>query len=241
MNSSWDSALITGHRHVPLHKVWYRRVADSLESSGRLSHNQCRPQLDRRDYGENHWAAPMSKSNPSAEKESPGFYTPVGSRRTFFRWVTRAAAGLIGLGLAIPLVGYVISPALKRRKRPWVDVGAIADLPLGEPKQLDHVTTIRDGWMETKSHKAIWAIKQMDGQVIVFSPLCTHLGCGYRWDVPEQKFKCPCHGSVFDVSGKVLGGPAPRSLDVLPTRMENGRLFVIYKEFKSGLSRPVEL
>ncbi|WP_455389410.1 QcrA and Rieske domain-containing protein, partial [Petrachloros mirabilis] len=52
---------------------------------------------------------------------------------------------------------------------------------------------------------------------------------------------CPCHGSVYDVDGKVLAGPAPRSLDVLPSKVEQGKLFVIYKQFKSGLDHPVEL
>jgi menaquinol-cytochrome c reductase iron-sulfur subunit len=149
--------------------------------------------------------------------------------------------GLIGLGLAIPLVGYVISPALKRRERAWVDVGAIDALPTGTPQQLDHVTTLRDGWLETKSHKAIWAVKHTDGEVTVYSPLCTHLGCGYRWEGQEQQFKCPCHGSVYDITGQVMAGPAPRRLDVLPTKVEGGRLLVMYKEFKSGLSTAVEL
>lgn len=167
--------------------------------------------------------------------------TPVGSRRTFFQWMIGAASGLIGIGLAIPLVGFVISPALKRRAQSWVDVGRVADLPVGEPKALDHVTTIRDGWMETKSHKAVWAVKQADGAVVVYSPICTHLGCGYRWEGEEKKFKCPCHGSMYDIAGRVLGGPAPRSLDVLPSKVENGRLLVVYKDFKSGLPLPVEI
>lgn len=167
--------------------------------------------------------------------------TPVGSRRRFFQWMIGMASGLIGLGLAIPLVGYVISPALKRREQPWVDVGQVADLPVGEPRQLDHVTTLRDGWLETTSHKAVWAVKQADGQVVVYSPICTHLGCGYRWESEELRFKCPCHGSVYDVKGTVLAGPAPRSLDILPSKIEQGRLLVQYKEFKPGLSRPVEL
>ena len=172
---------------------------------------------------------------------APGFLTPVGSRRTFFRWVTIAAAGLIGAGLSIPLMGYVISPALKRRERPWVDVGKVDDLPAGEPTQLDHVTTIQDGYLESRSQKAVWAVKGPDGQVTVFSPMCTHLGCGYRWAGEEKMFKCPCHGSMFDIEGKVLGGPAPRPLDRLPAKVENGRLMVVFKEFKSGVSQVVEL
>ncbi|HEX9743697.1 MAG TPA: Rieske 2Fe-2S domain-containing protein, partial [Nitrospiraceae bacterium] len=63
----------------------------------------------------------------------------------------------------------------------------------------------------------------------------------YRWEDADRKFKCPCHGSVYDADGKVLAGPAPRRLDVLPSKIEDGKLFVIYKEFKAGLSKSVEL
>jgi menaquinol-cytochrome c reductase iron-sulfur subunit len=164
-----------------------------------------------------------------------------GTRRQFFQWVTGAAAGLIGLGLAIPLVGYVISPALKRRAQSWVDVASVDELSVGEPKQLDYMATVQDGYLETKAQKAVWAIKQTDGQVTVFSPMCTHLGCGYHWDKDGQKFKCPCHGSMFNVTGHVVGGPAPRPLDALPSKVEQGRLLVMYKEFKSGVSGQIEL
>ena len=184
----------------------------------------------------------MSHPEPKPKDSvSPGLSAPIGSRRTFFRWVTAGAAGLIAVGLAFPLVGYVISPAMKRREQPWMDVGGVDDLSVGAPKQLDHVTTIQDGYLESRSQKAVWAVKQMDGTVVVFSPLCTHLGCGYRWAAQENKFACPCHGSEFNVDGKVLAGPAPRPLDRLPSKVENGRLLVIFKEFRSGLSRVVEL
>ena len=135
----------------------------------------------------------------------------------------------------------MISPALKRRTQSWDEVGRADTLATSESKQLDYVMMIRDAWLETTSYKAVWGVKQADEQVTVFSPMCTHLGCGYHWDDSDRKFKCPCHGSVFDVTGQVLAGPAPRRLDVLPTKVENGRLFVMYKEFKSGLADQVEL
>ncbi len=58
--------------------------------------------------------------------------------------------------------------------------------------------------------KGVWAVKQADGQVTVFSPICPHLGCGYRWDQQDRLFKCPCHGSIYDIEGTVKAGPAPR-------------------------------
>jgi menaquinol-cytochrome c reductase iron-sulfur subunit len=175
------------------------------------------------------------------ETRGPGFHTPIGSRRSFFGWVTAAIMAVIGTSLAVPLVAYVVAPALRRRQPEWVEVGQIAELPEGRPKQLTYVATVRDGWMEAKSTKAVWAVKQPEGGVRVFSPICTHLGCGYRWDDTDRKFKCPCHLSVYDVDGNVLGGPAPRPLDVLPSKVQDGRLLVIYKEFKAGLPKQVEL
>lgn len=177
-----------------------------------------------------------------SDRISPGaIFTPEGSRRRFFQWVTSGVMGVIGFALAVPLIGYVISPTLKRREKTWVDVGDVNEVPVGEPAQLEYIATIRDGYVETKTHKAIWAVKQSDGQVTAYSPMCPHLGCGYTWNKAEKHFKCPCHGSVFDTSGQVLGGPAPRSLDRLPSKVENGRLFVIYKDFKSGIREQVEL
>lgn len=185
--------------------------------------------------------AHVNHSNDTQSSEGTGLSTPVGSRRTFFHWMTVAAAAMVGMGLAVPLLGSLVSPAFTRRKREWVDVGSVDSLLAGRPTQLDHVTTVRDGWMETKSQKAVWAVKQPEGGVRVFSPICTHLGCGYRWDDTEQRFLCPCHGSMFDMNGKVLGGPAPRPLDVLPSKVEGGRLLVMYTEFRSGLPESVEL
>jgi len=42
--------------------------------------------------------------------------------------------------------------------------------------------------------------------------VCTHLGCVVPWNVNENKFMCPCHGSQYDNTGKVVRGPAPLSL-----------------------------
>jgi len=120
-------------------------------------------------------------------------------------------------------------------------VASAGELPAGVPKQLEYVGTIQDGYLETKTQKAVWAVKQANGVVTVFSPICTHLGCGYHWDGAGQQFKCPCHGSVFDMSGRVVAGPAPRPLDALPAKIENGRLLVVFKEFKSGVSKQIEL
>jgi menaquinol-cytochrome c reductase iron-sulfur subunit len=167
--------------------------------------------------------------------------TSSSSRRSFFARVIVAAAGLIGISLAVPLSGYVASPALKRRERRWLDAGLVGDLPVDEPTQRDLIMTVTDGYMEVAAVKGIWALRRGVTDVTVYSPICTHLGCGFRWDGGEKKFKCPCHGSEYDLDGKVVGGPAPRPLDRLPVKIENGRLVVQYKEFKSGTQKQIEI
>jgi cytochrome b6-f complex iron-sulfur subunit len=45
--------------------------------------------------------------------------------------------------------------------------------------------------------------------------VCTHLGCVVPWNKSENKFMCPCHGSQYDETGKVVRGPAPLSLPLV--------------------------
>jgi glycine/D-amino acid oxidase-like deaminating enzyme/nitrite reductase/ring-hydroxylating ferredoxin subunit len=47
------------------------------------------------------------------------------------------------------------------------------------------------------------------------SAVCPHLGCIVAWNSTEQSWDCPCHGSRFDLSGKILRGPA--IVDLAPT------------------------
>jgi menaquinol-cytochrome c reductase iron-sulfur subunit len=46
---------------------------------------------------------------------------------------------------------------------------------------------------------------------------------------------------VFDINGKVLGGPAPRPLDTLPYKIENGRVFVQWEQFKVGTTEKIRI
>jgi glycine/D-amino acid oxidase-like deaminating enzyme/nitrite reductase/ring-hydroxylating ferredoxin subunit len=50
------------------------------------------------------------------------------------------------------------------------------------------------------------------GVLHAVSPVCTHLGCHVRFNSAEATWDCPCHGSRFDVEGRVLDGPAVRNL-----------------------------
>lgn len=43
-------------------------------------------------------------------------------------------------------------------------------------------------------------------------PRCPHLGCALKWNAPEHSWDCPCHGSRFTDTGKLLDNPATDEL-----------------------------
>lgn len=65
--------------------------------------------------------------------------------------------------------------------------------------------------------------------IVGYSAVCTHTGCdviGWRSDTKE--LLCPCHASAFDAKdrARVVGGPAPRALPLLPLQLADGKLTV---------------
>jgi cytochrome b6-f complex iron-sulfur subunit len=54
--------------------------------------------------------------------------------------------------------------------------------------------------------------------------ICTHLGCVVPWVASENKYICPCHGSRYDNMGKVVRGPAPLSLALVHTKVEDNKI-----------------
>jgi Rieske Fe-S protein len=105
------------------------------------------------------------------------------------------------------------------------------------PAVLEKVYQGKDMEFLDSSGKTIWTNKK-DMPYLAFSGKCPHLGCAYKWrkhKVLGQVFLCPCHLSIYDASGKVLDGPAPRHLDLLPIQVTaGGEVQIIDMEFKAG-------
>jgi cytochrome b6-f complex iron-sulfur subunit len=60
---------------------------------------------------------------------------------------------------------------------------------------------------------------------VALSSICTHQTCTIT-GFGNQEYVCPCHGSTFDINGRVLGGPAPASLHQYPTQFTSGVLTI---------------
>jgi len=68
-------------------------------------------------------------------------------------------------------------------------------------------------------------------QWLVLIGICTHLGCVPIRD--KSGWLCPCHGSAYDNSGRILHGPAPRNLDLPPYEFVSDSKIIIGKTKKA--------
>jgi Rieske Fe-S protein len=60
--------------------------------------------------------------------------------------------------------------------------------------------------------ESVAAYRDQDQVLHAISAVCTHMGCIVGWNEADRTWDCPCHGSRFDVDGKVLHGPATAPL-----------------------------
>jgi len=161
-----------------------------------------------------------------------------GARRRFLKLAIAALGSLSGLVLGIPFLRTVIRSA-PAKKTDWSIVGDVSSMAAGTPQKMNFQSSYEDAYLRGTTVRSVWVLKDEKGSFIVYSPVCTHLGCYYTWNAASGRFECPCHASVFSVDGKVLGGPAPRPLDRLPHKVDNGKLFVRWEEFKSGTPKQI--
>lgn len=112
------------------------------------------------------------------------------------------------------------------------------------PPVLEKVYQGKDMEFRDAAGNSVWVNKK-DVPYVAFSGKCPHLGCGYKWrkhKILGQVFLCPCHLSIYDASGKVLDGPAPRPLDALPIKVSaGGDVQIVDMEFKAGTKAQIRI
>jgi menaquinol-cytochrome c reductase iron-sulfur subunit len=156
------------------------------------------------------------------------------TRRSFLESASALVALVGAVAMGIPLVGTLFAARRSAGAR-FARIAIVEELPVGVPARFDFTEHTQDAFIqETLSH-TVYALKRSGTDIVVYSPVCTHLGCQVAWDSASGRFICPCHNSVFDISGKVLAGPAPRGLDTLPAKIEDGALLVMWQQYRPGI------
>ncbi len=143
--------------------------------------------------------------------------------RRDFLGVTTAVVGAVGVGAAcIPFISSMNpSKDVKAKATSMVDLSSIPEGKThivewqGKPVFVVHRTDEMIAEMEDSSTELDPQADKdrvQQPQWLVVLGICTHLGC-----VPNRTDKgwsCPCHGSIYDNSGRVVRGPAPNNLIV---------------------------
>ena len=163
------------------------------------------------------------------------------TRRKFLKVFTISIGGIVGIVLGIPFIGTLLGRTSVLKNVTPAKVTEVNTLNLEKPKRVNFLWQTEDAYIHETTVQSVWAIEHSPSDITVFSPICTHAGCYYNWDAQAGQFHCPCHGSIFSISGKVLGGPAPRSLDTLPTEIKEGVLYVRWERFKSGVPEKIKI
>ncbi|OLB29409.1 MAG: hypothetical protein DMG41_33045 [Acidobacteria bacterium] len=156
------------------------------------------------------------------------------SRRSFLALLLSAGAASVGALLSVPLLRFLLHPLVKAKTQAsWKEIGSVEDLAsvTSPVKKLVKVEQ-RDGWRKIVSEKAVYVCRDANGHLCTLSSVCPHLGCSIAWHDDKNKFICPCHNGQFTAEGKLLGGPPPRGMDRLESKVEDGKLVVHYQTFK---------
>jgi cytochrome b6-f complex iron-sulfur subunit len=136
---------------------------------------------------------------------------PPASRRRFLSRIWLALGGLAIVEL-LWLVGSFLRPRGQRTS--GEEKGRIIIAGPAENFEPDSVTAFQQG--------EFYLVRLEDGGFLALHRECTHLGCTVPWVAGQKRFACPCHSSTFDIRGNVISPPAPRALDLLAIRIENG-------------------
>ncbi|HSO10829.1 MAG TPA: ubiquinol-cytochrome c reductase iron-sulfur subunit [Anaerolineales bacterium] len=155
------------------------------------------------------------------------------SRRDFIKTITAFVGTLIATGIGLPSILYLLSPSLEKTEDDTiVDLGPLENYPIGIPTRFEFTRTRVHGWERTATNYGLYVVRKSEGEVRVFSDICTHLGCRVTWHPDQEHYISPCHDGHFDIVGTVVGGPPPRPLDEFIVEVKNDNLMVFLPPVK---------
>lgn len=161
-------------------------------------------------------------------------------KRTFLAQITTAFAAIGAVFAAIPFLKSLGAAGdVKALAKIEVDISTIpvgaskTVLWQGKPVFITHRSpeAIAAARAENTSSKLLEPMKDEDrvqkDEWLVVMGVCTHLGCVPLNEGTQKGWRCPCHGSQFDTSGRLTRGPAARNLDIPPYTFLNDSVIQI--------------
>lgn len=202
----------------------------------------------------------MAEDNPqddatsakdSAESKAPS--NDDKTRRGFFEIASIILGAIVGVAPA--LIGLVafLDPLRRTPAKPksrqqgtgdgasgLIRVASLGALSVGTPQRFPVIDDQLDAWNFTPDQPigAVYIEKLADDTVRVFNTTCPHAGCSVACN--GAAFECPCHSSSFNLDGTKRvsesgrANPSPRDLDALDYKVQDGDIWVDFKNFYTG-------
>lgn len=134
------------------------------------------------------------------------------TRRNLLAQVIAFLSFGVFLGFINVVVRYLIPPArAKKMEKLAID---IAQVPRGSSLKINF------------GDEPVILINLKEG-IRAFSAVCTHLGCIVKWNNEKNVFVCPCHGGIFDPSGRVIAGPPPEPLRRINIKIKKDQIIIV--------------
>ncbi|MFC1481254.1 ubiquinol-cytochrome c reductase iron-sulfur subunit [Candidatus Neomarinimicrobiota bacterium] len=132
---------------------------------------------------------------------------------------------MLGVGL-VGWLGAILYPIAKYLTPP----------PVGEAKITEMIAGMVDDTWEKPfriiqfGRKPLIFFKDPQGVYRAMAATCTHLACIVQYQPDENVIWCACHNGKFDLTGKVVGGPAPDALEEYDVNItDSGEIWVSQK------------
>ena len=167
------------------------------------------------------------KSKYTSDRNIPGAYAgETVTRRRFMTGSAHAAGAIATSAIVLPALGFAVGPIFEKKQVRWEAVGRPDEFNLTNyvPKVFTETPGIGEAgkttvYMRKHNPSVDGPKKDSYDDFVAISTRCMHLGCPVRYVQASERFICPCHGGVYDIEGKVSGGPPVRPLDRFYTRI----------------------
>ena len=146
-------------------------------------------------------------------------------RRQFMNFLTFCTSTGTALGALYPVIKYFIPPSSGGSGG-----GAVAKDALGNDVSVSEFLSSHSAGDRVLAQglkgDPTYIVVDGDSQIADYgiNAVCTHLGCVVPWNGSKNRFICPCHGSQYDKTGKVVRGPAPLSLALAHSTVEDDKI-----------------
>lgn len=185
------------------------------------------------------WKGSLETARWSAQDCMTLDHVPYIGRLSFSQTGWYVATGFGKWGMSHSMVAaLLLTDLITGRKNPWEEVytpwrfggesaaalcrnagcavkGLAGRRQTGPEKKAEELLPGEGSLVKSKDGR-VGAYRDEEGKLYLVRARCPHMGCELAWNPDEKSWDCPCHGSRFHYDGRVLDGPAAKSIALEP-------------------------